>query len=311
MDLLRTWTIALLVGGMTVSSTVTRAQDAGEGTEAAEGATEGANEGQSARDLFLRGQAAYERGDYEEAAAAWEAGYELDPRPLLQYNLGQAYERLGELPKAVAAFELYLEHASPEDPNQQRARAQLAAIRERLGRTAIVVRGGPEGATILVDGEDHGRTPRPDAIAVEPGSHRIEVVKDGYRSFEAMVSVAAGRTVEVEPVMEEAPDESELPLVPIILWSAGGASLIAGAVLGGIALGKANGADTSDGPDADTARGLAIGADIAFGVGVLAAGAGLLVFLLADDDGGESSDEMTFTPTVGPGFAGALVEGRF
>lgn len=285
------------------------------GTGRVEAQEEAPAEGEAAqpdaRELFLRGQAAYERGDYEDAVAAWEAGYALDPRPLLQYNLGQAYERLGELPKAVGAFEAYLEHASPSDPNQQRARAQLAAIRERLGRTSIVVAGGPEGATILIDGEDHGRTPRPDPIAVSPGSHQVEIVLEGYRPFEAAVSVAAGRAVDVNVVMEEevVGGDSGPPLVPIILWAGGGAAIVAGAILGGIALGKANGADTSDGSDADSARGLALGADIAFGVGILAAGAGLLVFLLSGDD--DADEDVALTPAVGPGFAGAMARGTF
>lgn len=274
-------------------------------------AAEAPAEAPDARELFSRGQAAYERGDYEDSVEAWEAGYELDPQPLLQYNLGQAYERLGELPKAVGAFETYLENADPSDPNQQRARSQLAAIRERLGRTSVVISGGPDGAAILIDGEDRGRTPRPDPIAVEPGSHQVEVVLEGYRPFEAMVSVAAGRSVEVEAVLEEDTGAEEgPPLVPIILWAGGGAALIAGAILGGVALGKANGADTSDGPDADSARGLALGADIAIGVGVLAAGAGLLVYLLSGGDGAEA-DEVAFTPTAGPGFAGAMARGSF
>ena len=300
--------LALLGATLAMGNRVTAQEEA---DVAAAEATDGAAAEPDARELFLRGQAAYERGDYEDSVEAWEAGYALDPRPLLQYNLGQAYERLGELPKAVSAFETYLENASPSDPNQQRARAQLAAIRERLGRTAIVVAGGPEGATILIDGEDHGRTPRPDPISVSPGSHQVEIVLEGYRPFEAMVSVAAGRSVDVNVVMQEdAGGGGGPPLVPIILWAGGGAAIVAGAILGGVALGKANGADTSDGSDADSARGLALGADIAFGVGILAAGAGLLVFLLSgDDDSGD--DDVAVTPAVGPGFAGAMARGSF
>lgn len=302
----RRWVPILTLAGATIGMAAAPAEAQEEAVEASE---------PDARELFLRGQAAYERGDYEDAVEAWEAGYALDPRPLLQYNLGQAYERLGELPKAVGAFEAYLENASPSDPNQQRARAQLAAIRERLGRTAIVVTGGPEGATILIDGEDHGRTPRPDPIAVSPGSHQVEIVREGYRPFEAMVSVAAGRSVDVAVTMEEEAvvvggESSGPPLVPILLWAGGGAAIVAGAVLGGIALGKANGADTSDGPDADSARGLALGADIAFGVGILAAGAGLLVFLLSGDDR-DDEDDVALSPAVGPGFAGAMARGSF
>ena len=296
-------TIAVAVLALTPLG-IARAQ--ADGTEDQSAESTGGNE---ARELFFRGQAAYERGDYEDAAEAWEAGYAIDPRPLLQYNLGQAYERLGELARAVGAFEIYVENASPADPNQQRARAQLAAIRERLARTAIVVRGGPEGATILIDGVDHGRTPRPDPIPVDPGNHQVEVVMAGFQSYEASVTTAAGRSVDVEVDMErEREAASSLPVVPIILWGAGGAALVAGAVLGGIALAKANGAETSDGPDADDARGLALGADIAFGIGVLAAGAGLLIFLLSGDDEGEA---VALTPAVGPGFAGAFARGSF
>jgi len=56
-----------------------------------------------ARSLFRAGQELYRRGDYETAIAHWSAAYELDPRPLLQFNLSQAYGRMGKLVEERAA----------------------------------------------------------------------------------------------------------------------------------------------------------------------------------------------------------------
>lgn len=257
---------------------------------------------ENARDLFTRGQAAYAQGDYESAVSSWSRAYELDPRPLLQYNLSQAYERLGRVPEAIAALQLYLDNADAADPHQADARARQASMRERLGRTGIQIRGGPEGAAILVDGEDAGRAPRPDPIRVDPGSHQVVMRLAGYQDFTSSVVVPAGQVAEVVVQMSALSGEGsrpsphpadgssaggdELPIGPIILFSAAGVTLITAAVLGGVAYGEASStaAGTSQ---ADTARTLAISADVFFGISAACAiGAVAWVFfgMGSDDD---------------------------
>jgi hypothetical protein len=88
----------------------------------------------------------------------------------------------------------------------------------------------------------------------------------------------------------------------------GGAAIAVGAVLGVIALGAAD-----DPEQFDSARGLALGADVLFGVGVLAVGVGL-VLLLMDD--GETEREPTLArihvaPAIGPAAGGAVLGGAF
>ena len=119
-----------------------------------------------ARTLFQRGQTAYAQGDYDSAIEQWSRAYELDPRPLLQFNLSQAHERLGQLPEAITALERYLDSADPNDEHQADARARLSALRERLGRTSIRVVGGPEGATITIDDEEFLLMSESDILAV-------------------------------------------------------------------------------------------------------------------------------------------------
>ncbi|UJR83729.1 tetratricopeptide repeat protein [Sandaracinus amylolyticus] len=276
---------------------------------------------EDARTLFQRGQTAYSQGDYDAAIEQWTRAYELDPRPLLQFNLSQAYERLGRLEDAIRALELYLERADPNDEHQSDARARVSALRERVGRTSVRVTGGPEGATILVDGEDRGRTPRPDPIQVPPGSHRIAVRAQGYSEFTSTVVVPAGQSVDVTVEMQVASGGGaqvaegggELPVVPIILFSAGGAALIAGAIMGGIALSDAENAPGRDSPEADAARGLALGADITMGAGVALAAAGLIVLLVSDSGGGEERqpERISLAPWGGSSGGGVAVAGSF
>lgn len=277
-----------------------------------------------ARQEFMRGQTAYQQGDFERALEAWQRAYEADPRPLLLYNLSQAHERLGRVPEAIAALEQYLDRAAPDDEHQANARARLASLRERMASTGIMVVGAPEGATIVVDGEPHSRTPRPDPIRLSPGSHQIELRLEGYEDFQAVVVVPAGQTVEVRAEMvagtgggssnmAAAPDEGGSSLLPFVLMGTGGAAILGGAVVGVLALGAAADAPSSMGDEADSARGLALVADVLFALGAAAAGTGL-VLLLLEDGGTERAPgvaALEITPVVGPGSAGAFVGGRF
>ncbi len=281
-----------------------------------------AAEGDDARTLFQRGQAAYAQGDYDAAISAWERAYGLDPRPLLQFNLSQAFERMGRLQDAVDALALYLERADPQDEHQADARARQASLRERIARTSVRIVGGPEGATILIDDEDRGRTPRPDPMQVTEGSHRIVVRLDGYQDFHSTIVVPAGQVIDVPLDMTRASSVSREPAtssgggmdftVPAILWGVGGAALIAGAVLGGVALGQAESAPSSASPEADTARGLAIGADVLIPVGAAAVVAGLIVLLVSGSGDGESDTAtLTIEPYAAPGAAGVRAGARF
>ncbi len=55
----------------------------------------------------------------------------------------------------------------------------LDEVRKNLA--ALVLEVTPDGATILVDGKEAGRSPMSQPIFVEPGKHSYEVTRDGYR----------------------------------------------------------------------------------------------------------------------------------
>ncbi len=152
---------------------------------------------EEARTLFMRGQGSYNVGNYEDAIRDWGAAYAIDPRPLIQYNLSQAYERLGRLVEAIAALDRFIAEAQPGDPMYAEANARLAALRQRLSLTGVRIVGGPDGGRITVDGRDWGVTPRPDRIAVEPGQHTITITYPNGTTFNSQVAVPAGMVIDV------------------------------------------------------------------------------------------------------------------
>lgn len=151
----------------------------------------------SAKDAFKRGEAAYSAGNYDAAVREWQNAYSVDPRPRIQFNLSQAYERMGQLEDAIASLKRFIESGDPEDPTYSDANARLGALQQRLSATGVEIQGGAEGGSILVDDQDWGRTPRPDRITVSPGNHVIVVRWPAGQEFRTNVYVPAGQVVQI------------------------------------------------------------------------------------------------------------------
>ena len=61
-----------------------------------------------AKNRFESGRAAYLAGDYAKAIGEFQAAQQLKPSPILEYNIGLAYEGLGDAPRAIDAYHRYL-----------------------------------------------------------------------------------------------------------------------------------------------------------------------------------------------------------
>lgn len=178
---------------------------------------------ESARDAFRRGEAAYSAGNYEVAIREWNSAYQSDPRPRIQFNLSQAYERMGQLENAIHALESFLNSGDPDDPTYSDANARLLALRQRLASTGVIVKGGADGGQILVDDKDWGRTPRPDKITVAPGNHALTVRWPDGREYRTTVFVPAGQVAEVQVAGEVTP-AGQPAAGPVAGSSAGGST---------------------------------------------------------------------------------------
>ncbi len=98
------------------------------------------------------GKKLYSKQRYDDAIAAFEAGYEAKPLPRLLFNIGRCHEKLGDLPKAVEHFERYRGVAETEEDAED-AETALGIVRIKLkkSRSPVVINTQPQGARLRLE----------------------------------------------------------------------------------------------------------------------------------------------------------------
>jgi tetratricopeptide (TPR) repeat protein len=94
-----------------------------------------------ALDQYQRGTAAYRARRYDEAIAAFNRAFELDPAPILIFNIGQAQFKKGERAQALASYRRYLE-LEPTSTNRAQVEARIREL-----EAPPVIEPAPEPAT--------------------------------------------------------------------------------------------------------------------------------------------------------------------
>ncbi|MGE0791108.1 MAG: tetratricopeptide repeat protein [Sandaracinaceae bacterium] len=232
---------------------------------------------QQAHDLFDQGRAEYDAGRFAEASQLFRRAYLLTPRYPLLYNIGQAELRAGRDASALEAFESFLRVADADD-----ARRPEVTERVRILRSMGVA---------PTEGGEAPRDSHPPPPDDGGGSNAVSPRPGGSSDAGGGGGSPAGW----------------------IVLGVGGAVLVAGAVLMGVAASDTGSVtDAPDGsmwPDieskANTINAM-WGAGLALGiVGVVAVGVGL-AWGIADSSGGEGASAQL---RVGPG--SVAIEGTF
>jgi tetratricopeptide (TPR) repeat protein len=81
--------------------------------------------------LFEQSERAYERGRFDEALVLLRRSYELKPEPVLLYNMGRAYEGLGDLASAATSYETFIA-AQPTTPDRGALERRIATLRNQI-----------------------------------------------------------------------------------------------------------------------------------------------------------------------------------
>jgi tetratricopeptide (TPR) repeat protein len=160
---------------------------------------------QSADDesMFRRGLSLYDSGNYSGAIATWEAlrqsiGEQRGWKIL--YNLGLAYQAMGDATRAIERFDAFLREAAQRDV--QDAGDRMHALEASHG--AVVVRAPASGATVMTRVGSGDERPAGYTLWLSPGEHEVEVGSGTSRAHRVKVTVTAGGTVEV-PTDDAAP----------------------------------------------------------------------------------------------------------
>jgi tetratricopeptide (TPR) repeat protein len=86
---------------------------------------------QQAKVHFEAGRSAYQAADYQGAIREFKAAQTLRPSPVLDFNIGLAYEALGKLRAAEKYYRRYLE-GRPDAQNRPEVEAKLQSIDQRI-----------------------------------------------------------------------------------------------------------------------------------------------------------------------------------
>jgi hypothetical protein len=140
-----------------------------------------------ARRRYAQGSEFYRRARYAEAVAEFTEAYSLWQNPTILYALGQAYEGMFEVDRAIESYTRYLETAPADDLRRGEVTAKIAELE---GLYATIHIAANVTTSVYVDGEARGEAPGDFRVAT--GRHRFELRASGYESQSATVTVAGG-----------------------------------------------------------------------------------------------------------------------
>jgi tetratricopeptide (TPR) repeat protein len=303
----------------------------------------------AARQRYQRAAQAYSDGRFKDAIDLFLDAARLSPNPAFAYNIGLAYEQLGDAPNALRWFRDYL-RALPNAPDRAEIEPRIAAAEKHLrelGVQQVTVLSTPEGATLTLDGRRIGVTPWTGELS--PGRHTASLELRGQSDTETTFELPSDHAVDVSLVMlreDEAASAAPKAAVPVattrpvqeeqpwvskvkpLTWATlgvGGAGLVIAAgfeVARAAAEKDASSAGTNlEGHDAyETAKSRETAARIAVGVGgaLIAVGGVLLYFDLAHGSKEGAPPVARSAPSVtalgfgcGGGLCGANLRGAF
>lgn len=271
-----------------------------------------------AQTLFDRAVDLMDKKDYASACPMLAESQRLDPAGGTLLNLGLCREHEGKVASAWIAYNDALSQAIKDGrkDRESTARARLEAIGDKISRVTVEVSPAAQvpGLEVALDGTPLRQVAWGVAAPIDRGDHTLVARAPGKKPWEAHVAIesdgeAAKVTVPAlvdEPVAatQEVARPAPLPAAPeprehtrpmagtlgLVSIAAGGVTLAAGAVLGGLAIARRSESNDECPADRCTQRGvdlneqaksLAWACDVALGVGVVLATVGVVLVLTA------------------------------
>ena len=137
---------------------------------------------QRAAGLFRAGNEQYARGDVKGALERFIEARGLFPSYKLDLNIATCLYDMGRHADAAKELERFLEKAEKAPPaTVKEAHVRLQKLRKTLASVKLVC--AVDGATILVDGKEVGRTPLKRRIYLRPGLHELKLRAKRYAPF--------------------------------------------------------------------------------------------------------------------------------
>ncbi len=142
-----------------------------------------------ARLLYEKGVTAYREGRFYDAVDIFLETNRLYPDPKFSYNIGKAFEGMGNQPSALRYYREYLRRL-PDAPDAREVEGhvhQLELALSQKGIQQLTVLSTPDGAIVRVDGQAVGVTPWTGETFA--GKHRVVLEAVDYQRLEGVVEL--------------------------------------------------------------------------------------------------------------------------
>jgi hypothetical protein len=301
---------------------------------------------QAASDAYKTAAAAMKAGQHEEALTGFRASYDIVASPNSLFMVVRVFQAMGrhidaynEALLVIAAADEAAKVEAKYEKTSAAARLKLTELKESIGVVTVNVT-APPGAVLTVNGQPIEPARWGSEIPVAPGpltvvlrpaaggeeTKDLSVVAGGVLTVDIAPPVAAGPTTDpgtdpMPPPVDDSGDGGEdLRLYAYIAGGVGAAGMVIFGVFGGLTLSEYSSLEDQcpDGScteeqsgDGDSGRTYQTVANVGVIIGAvgLAAGTGLFVAsLMQEDDGGE---EMATAPRISVGPGSVVVSGTF
>lgn len=164
-----------------------------------------------ARRLFLEGRASMSASRFADAVSAFERSLSLQETPATLYNLALAYRSTNRCTVGLNTLDRF--DAMETDPTHREA---ASAIRRELVECVVTLTLHVQGQaeTLFVDGRPSTLRDGQHRLLLDPGAHRLEVRRTGYRPVERVQEMLPGRAYEMSIDAAHDPLPAELIVDP-------------------------------------------------------------------------------------------------
>lgn len=174
-----------------------------------------------ARALFQQGVHFADTGRWAEAAERFRQALALRDSPVIAYNLGSALRELRHWVEACESFQRAADDPTASPQLRNSATDALHELRPRLGSLTVRVRGQRASDRIQLDGHDLDPSRLGVPIAIDPGTHQLDALREQRSLHSETVLVFEGASREVTVLLAPPqPREAALAARPLAPSSA-------------------------------------------------------------------------------------------
>lgn len=178
-----------------------------------------------AQEVFKDGQDDFNAGFYKEASTKFLRAFQLDPHPVIMYNVARAHEETGELIKSLQYYRLLL-GLKPSKRVRREANAKIEEIElflraqgvdvlnletaEWLPTGKLTVITEPRKAEVIINGQSAGLSPILDH-KLPQGDYNVAIEREGFAPELRNVTIIGGKnyTIAIELQVEALAENRE------------------------------------------------------------------------------------------------------